>query len=372
MTSAAGRSALLDVRDRIATVVDHCEGVLTSGTFGVGSHISGTADAYYRGAGRICAQATGIDPEIVLPSLAPGTESLRRSHLDTGLRAAFAGDLAGCAAELESYADRRAEVHGGELRPADGPRLAEDWGVPGSSGGALERFTASTVLDGEPVALRHAEHDPALAEAVRSATSLATAAAPRIAGDAFSCVSRVGAFSTEATLCSGYASSAALFVFINQEALRVLESAAEFLLHESLHQKLNDISLARTLVRADYDDAQSDQVHVPWSFGSDKVRSFGADRSFAAFHVYTHQVLLYLGMYLHGLADEERAIERAALAWARADVFARAIDSGELDRELGHDGRRLSAWLGGVVDRLGEITLPAGRQLSSYRGAVHE
>ncbi|WP_336500100.1 aKG-HExxH-type peptide beta-hydroxylase [Microbacterium paraoxydans] len=358
-------------QERIAHVVRSAETVLTSGVFGVGAHISATADAYYRGVGRMCAEVLGVAPEILESPSTPGAESLRRAQLDRALRAVFAGDLDVARQDIDDYLDLRPESRGGDIRGGDVLRLAEDWGTPGASAGALDRFAASTLLDSEPVSLQPAEHSAELAASISDAVRVAEGALPTLARDAFSCVSRVGVFTTKSTLYSGYASSAALFVFINETALQESASAAEFLLHESLHQKLNDISLARTLVRHDYRDEESDQVHVPWSFGSDKERSFGADRSFAAFHVYTHQVLLYLGMYANGVPDEIRATERAALAWARADVFARAIRDGQLDRELGRDGRRLADWLGRAVDQLGEVPLPGGRKLASFRGEVH-
>lgn len=363
--------ALSPEQESIAQVVSTAETALTSGIFGVATHISATADAYYRGVGRMCAEALGITTELLESPSSPGGESLRRAQLDHALRAVFAGDLDAARQDINRYLDLPVESRGGKIRGEGVLQLAEDWGTPGASAGALDRFAASTVLDSEPVSLLPAEHSPELAASIAHAARVAERALPKLARDAFSCVSRVGVFTTESTLYSGYASSAALFVFINESALQESASAAEFLLHESLHQKLNDISLARTLVRHDYRDEESDQVHVPWSFGSDKERSFSADRSFAAFHVYTHQVLLYLGMYVNGAADEIQATSRAALAWARADVFAQAIRGGQLDRELGRDGRRLADWLGRVVDLLGDVTLPEGRKLASFRGEVH-
>ncbi len=159
-----------------------------------------------------------------------------------------------------------------------------------------------------------------------------------------------------------------MFVFVARQMFDQDHIAAELLVHECLHQRLNDISVTRALFRPEYHDGRSATVSVPWSFGSSRVREFSADRSFAAYHVYSHQTLLYLGMYAtaEDQAEAATALENLVLAWARAAHFARALADGPILAELGPDGHRFVAWLSRAVDDLGEFRLPDGTALHDH------
>ncbi|MFI5533934.1 hypothetical protein ACIA8O_35895 [Kitasatospora sp. NPDC051853] len=363
-----------EARKLHAAVEEH----LSTGVFGDGAAIAGTAAAYYRGAARVCAGATGTDPAAVAPTGRPYAESLRRAAVDEALRECSAGrpENGGEAlaryialnARMSSDAELEADLEMGEENAPEFPRIGPDHWV---SRHFLGLFGSTTTVGGAPVEALPAAVTPQAEAARARAVALARRGLPRLAGDVLAAARRVVPYRGEQPY-SGYTNAAPLLVFVAEQTFRQDRLAAELLVHESLHQKLNDISLARSLFRPDYHDERSATVSVPWSFGSGRTRHFSADRTFAAFHVYTHQALLYLGLAVTE-PDEERAggaLAETVLAWARAAHFARALDGGPVTAELGPDGHRLTRWLTTAVDALGELRLPDGSALAAHSGAV--
>nr|BFE50946.1 hypothetical protein GCM10017745_43730 [Saccharothrix mutabilis subsp. capreolus] len=120
---------------------------------------------------------------------------------------------------------------------------------------------------------------------------------------------------------SGYYAGTPLLIFVNAGVFADEAEAAEIVLHESLHQKLADIGVAREILRRGYVDEHSHRIPVPW--GGD--REFSVDRALAAYHVYTHQTVLYLSLLGHrDLVPQGPAVlaRRLATSWARARHFA--------------------------------------------------
>lgn len=349
------------------------ESYLTTGMFGDGKVIAGNAAAYYRGAARACARATGVDPELLASSDGAVLESLRRAHVDEALRHCMAGLNDQGAAILSAFLDLRERIN---LQPTEVVRVTH-----GSSpcflpvgpdgwleGFILQRFDDTATIDGArvgviPVALT------LQVDAVRDrAVALARRSVPQLAGDVLAAVRHVVLYQADQPY-SGYTTAVPLFVFIASHAFEQEHFAAELLMHESLHQKLTDISIVRSLFRPGYDDSQSATIAVPWSFGRSRTRYFAADRTFAAFHVYSHQAVLYLGMAATAKTTDEvdLAVANAILSWARASHFATAVRGGEISAEFGPDGRRLAAWLTRAVEDIGEFRLPDGTRLQEHR-----
>ncbi|MGW2402155.1 hypothetical protein ACWCYY_36955 [Kitasatospora sp. NPDC001664] len=350
---------------------------LSTGALGDGSAIAGTAAAYYRGAARVCAGATGTDPAAVAPTERPWAESLRRAAVDEALRECSAGRTENGREALARYVALNSRMSSDPELETDSETKGENAPeFPGTgpghwvTGHFLALFSATTTVGGAPVEARPAAVTPQAEGARARAVALARRGLPRLAGDVLSAARLVVPYRGEQPY-SGYTNAAPLVVFVAEQTFRQDRLAAELLVHECLHQKLNDISLARSLFRPDYHDERSATVGVPWSFGSSRTRHFSADRTFAAFHVYTHQALLYLGLAVTE-PDEERvegALAETVTAWARAAHFARALDGGPVTAELGPDGHRLAHWLTAAVEALGELRLPDGSSLHAHAGA---
>lgn len=366
------------VTRRAADLADAVETYLTSGPFGHGLAVSGTAAAYYRGGAWACAQACGLDAKDLEAEEIPHLESRRRAATDAALRHGMAGRLDEARAALEEYLALRTRAASDPVLPLD--RRADDAaagpGFPRAAAGhwlgdlLLERFDATTTVDGATVGVQPEPVTPQTEAGLVRGIALARRCAPRLADDLFAAVRKVILYRA-AQPYSGYTNAAPLFVFVARQMFDQERVAAELLVHECLHQKLNDISVTRSLFRVDYHDAESARITVPWSFGSDRIRYFSADRSFAAFHVYAHQTLLYLGMLATSSEEVEaqEAVDNLLLSWARAAHFARALTHGPILEELGADGHRFVHWLTHAVDDLGAFRLPDGSELSRYTDA---
>ncbi len=231
----------------------------------------------------------------------------------------------------------------------------------------VDRFADTTTIDGTRIGVIASVETLELEAARLRASDLARRSVPQLAADVFGGVRHVVLYRADQPF-SGYTNAAPLFVFLGEGTFRREHFAAELLLHEGLHQKLNDISVVRSLFRPGYNDSQSVTVAVPWSFGRDRTRHFAADRTFAAFHVYSHQTLLYLGMAATATDEQEAdvALHNVVLSWARAAHFADAV-GGDVKVEFGPDGHRLAAWLARAVEYVGEYRLPDGTQLRDHR-----
>ncbi|WP_134765084.1 hypothetical protein [Nocardioides sp. 1609] len=358
--------------DAALDLVASVETYLTSGLFGDNSSVAGNAAAYYRGAARACALTVDLDPALVEEVDHPVLESLRRAYVDEALRDCMGGRDAAGGAALTSYLALRDRVLGESLIESGSGRA----GVPGflSRDEApwlndllVRRFDETTTIDGARVGVTPVELTPELEGARSRSLNLARRSVPRLAADVFGGVRHVVLYRADQPY-SGYTNAAPLFIFLGAATFEREHFAAELLLHESLHQKLNDISVVRSLFRPGYDDAKSVTVTVPWSFGRARTRHFAADRTFAAFHVYSHQALLYIGMAATAGTTEEAdlALRNVVLSWARAAHFARAV-RGDIQVEFGPDGRRLAGWLTRAVDDMGEFGLPDGTRLRDHR-----
>lgn len=359
-----------------AELVRSVESYLLGGMFGDGKAVAGNAAAYYRGAARACAIACGIAPELMEPAESLHLESQRRVFVDDAFRHCMAGRIDEGTAALRDYLSLRDRAAADPLTVQDpggatsGPIFAHAHDRHWLGDLLLQRAADTTSIDGARVGLLPVAVSTDI-EAMRArAIGLACRSIPRLADDVFAGVRQVVLYSAPQPY-SIYTNAAPLFVFLGQHTFERDHFAAELLMHECLHQKLNDISVVRSLFRSGYDDAESAKITVPWSFSGDKPRYFSADRTFAAFHVYSHQTALYLGMAATAVTTDEAdlALENVVLSWARAAHFARAVQDEPIRAEFGPDGHRLASWLTRAVDDLGQFRLPDGSLLHSHQEA---
>ncbi|GAA0246884.1 hypothetical protein GCM10010492_53100 [Saccharothrix mutabilis subsp. mutabilis] len=339
---------------------------LASGVFGHADDIRRTATAYYRGLGRLCAHrcgVTGLDA-----AAAPQLESLRRGTLDSALRAFLAGDDDEGRRVVAEYLDLPRTHLGADTRSADLPHALRGWRGDPVGEEVVARFNASMASASDAAVVTAVaptpEHDAALGRTL----STLDRALPLLGAETVRSVAGVGLF--EGAMGSGYYAGTPLLIFVNAGVFADEAEAAEIVLHESLHQKLADIGVAREILRRGYVDEQSHRIPVPW--GGD--REFSVDRALAAYHVYTHQTVLYLSLLGHGdLVPQGPAVlaRRLATSWARARHFAAGTATPGARAELGLDGRRFTSWLAEVVEELGGAVLPDGSPLRAHADAVH-
>lgn len=165
-------------------------------------------------------------------------------------------------------------------------------------------------------------------------------------------------------------------VFLGTDALRNPWVVAEYLLHESLHQKLYEVRHAHSLLRRDFDpvskgtgSSSQPSVVVPWRPpGTKRANEWDVFRALAAFHVYVHLAVLagaaeIRARELEGdygsLRDTRPAMTSSRTAAHRAHFLAAGIRRSCWD-ELGPAGRLMVGWLNAVLCEFDPSPPPPG------------
>ncbi|ALG27804.1 hypothetical protein AOZ07_01505 [Glutamicibacter halophytocola] len=338
--------------------------LLTTGKFGSNSAIIQTAKTYYAGTARILSEHLGIDNQLLLRSASPQIESLRRAHLDQALKLAQAGDRISAKKTLEDYSYFLEELNSHEpdiqlWEAAEVLQIPHDWTRNRVSKKVLSAFSEGMEKNPDGSKVVAAKITPHTRKLLQQSVDFLYKTVPAIASDVLIGIPQVALFN--GALLSGYSSAVPLLIFINEDVLGDPVKAAELILHESLHQKLNDICITRTILKIDYKDSESATITVPWGSTGNQPREFSIDRCLAAFHVYTHQTVFYLSM-LMALGDDQSIQIRNSLvsSWSRADHFSQAAKTPEFKKELGAEGLELISWLSACVDDLGNVDFGGG------------
>ncbi|WP_243795258.1 hypothetical protein [Saccharopolyspora gloriosae] len=154
-------------------------------------------------------------------------------------------------------------------------------------------------------------------------------------------------------------------VFLGNEAIRNPWVVAEYLLHESLHQKLYEFRHAHSLLKRDLnptpdgtDPAQQPAVVVPWRPpGGNRANEWDVFRALAAFHVYVHLAVLADAAETRAqeleddygcLHDAQPRMTSSRTATHRAHFLADGIRRSCWE-ELGQAGRLMVGWLNSVL-----------------------
>jgi hypothetical protein len=134
-------------------------------------------------------------------------------------------------------------------------------------------------------------------------------------------------------------------IFLSRATLDAPVRIAEGLLHESLHHKYVDISIARQVLAVRPQTAPT--IAAFWRRSPQgRAGEWNVDKALAAFHVYVHLCLLHVAI----LAASRRAISTPGSLESLQEAFGKALYLGhELERTalpaLGADGKELLAWL---------------------------
>jgi hypothetical protein len=157
-------------------------------------------------------------------------------------------------------------------------------------------------------------------------------------------------------------------IFLSRELLRSPWQVAEYLFHESLHQKLYDFRHGHSLLVPGYWSKDTSRVCALWNTpDSSRSNYWDTHRAVVAFHVYVHLALLCT-------VAEQRALElepvygtprRPFTMLESRRAFERARYLGEQIKErcwqeLGFAGQQIVEWLLSVLDAFDPDPPPPG------------
>jgi hypothetical protein len=150
-------------------------------------------------------------------------------------------------------------------------------------------------------------------------------------------------------------------IFLSRSVLRTPWKAAEYLLHEGLHQKFVDLEHTHSLAHRATDERSRHLISPPWrrSF-SNSPNSWPIKRSLTAFHVYVALALFFRSIETKGSIRGLNASFLARRSFDRAHYLADAI--AQASQELGPAGTAFLEWL----TKLTEAFDPAPPRLGSY------
>lgn len=183
----------------------------------------------------------------------------------------------------------------------------------------------------------------------------------------------------------GVASSSAFRVsgtiFLNHELLHNPWWAAEYIYHESLHQKLHDFRHGHSLLvqdslpESDSSMAKRAGLSSPWnSPGTGMANYWDTHRAVSAFHVYVHLALLCTLAEQRAPELEETygpldgahpAMTPAHVAFERAHYLSEQIKQ-SCWPELGPAGQVLIEWLTSILDTLDPSPPPQGSYIHLF------
>jgi hypothetical protein len=163
---------------------------------------------------------------------------------------------------------------------------------------------------------------------------------------------------------SAYNKETPMMFMLNQKIIHNPIITAEFLLHESLHQKLNDIQLTYQLMPDKYDDLASERnndVLIPW--GSKEKRPFSIARAFATYHVYIH-LLLYYSIVLSRKKDLFKSYnlndfsikERFIKIYHRSRFLSIDLERSEILNSIEQDAKEFKKWLDVILNEIFNIS----------------
>ncbi|MEO3404893.1 hypothetical protein AAFN85_13390 [Mucilaginibacter sp. CAU 1740] len=177
----------------------------------------------------------------------------------------------------------------------------------------------------------------------------------------------------ESEFDSAYNKETPMMFMINYKIINNPIITAEFLLHESLHQKLNDLQLTNHLVPDDYDDIQSEaegDVLIPW--GGSSPRPFSIARALATLHVYLHLLLYYaVVLDLHPEDEFSVFVDRAKMAERFVRIYRRTcflfseFDKCGIQAKVKPDAISFLNWMAQVKQAI-EASLLFERVMSVY------
>jgi len=155
-------------------------------------------------------------------------------------------------------------------------------------------------------------------------------------------------------------------LYLSMGVLRNPYKAAENLLHEALHLKLQDLHHSHAILRRGYRASHSPLIPALWNRpGKDRDNEWPACRSLSAMHVYVHLALYFSRLeqrleQIQAVHGPLRGYEPTLLkrqAFERARYLGLSLRNTSW-QELGMAGQRMVDWLLGILEHLGAGPAP--------------
>lgn len=214
-------------------------------------------------------------------------------------------------------------------------------------------------MDGNRAATHHlTEPDGAAAAALDNAVALLGEVIPTLASGVLAHVKVIAVVEGPEAFESASTREVPGVIFVSDHAFRSRVRLAEALLHESVHHRLYDLQLTRSIFAADYDTAAAGTVtpfwHPPgtrWPF----------DRALAAAHVYVHLTEWFMALSEHPAAAD-LGPGGAARSFATSAERATGLLNGLVPiarQHTGTMGRAFIDWLSWCLAKLTSSERPS-------------
>ena len=340
---------------------------LAGGRFGDAQYLSDNTAILYQG----LRETIAVHISIPLPSLRSdlpyAIQVILRRTLDEAFAALVDGGLELATAKVKRFFEY-GDVDGVRYRCArhDSSNLAilTDWTDDPFSEAIARAFVDSMGGEGLDIRIVAPRRDQIemVAESVAAINSILPLTGPSTLG-----LVR-GIALMEGAVPSAYINENPLTFLVNVDRFSDTLLLAETIFHEALHQKLVDIRLTSYLLTEGYDDKESEgrgDVSVPWP-RIEMPRKWSSARALAAFHVYSHLVVLYATVLcrcdhepVFGVLPDVIAC-RLEVSYERARYLALALARPICQSHFSVDGRELFGLLVRCLDALAGFPIRDG------------
>jgi hypothetical protein len=255
-----------------------------------------------------------------------------------------------------------------QSQSATSPMILTDWATDDAAQWIGERLRSAFRRDaGIKSGIEFIQPTDSLAEQINESVDLLRTLLPSIAASA---TAHVGAIAVlRAPFESAHLFETPHVIYIHQRMFRHPLVGADSILHESLHQKLVDLRVARFYTKLAFNTAGPGDVVIPWGQVPGTTRTWPVGRVVSACHVYVHLTLLFLAASLPEHAsfglDPNVVADRLVTRFARASYLAAQLGVATYRDQLGTDGVGLADDFASALQVLASATV-GDRPLCEY------
>ncbi|MGY0233984.1 hypothetical protein [Longispora urticae] len=251
----------------------------------------------------------------------------------------------------------------------DGPLVMSDWESDPAARWIADKVRFAFQRDaGIENGIGFVEPTDTVVARITDSLALLRAVVPEITASAMAHVGAVAVL--RAPFESAHLFETPHVIYVDRRMLRHPLVGADSILHESLHQKLVDLRVARFYTKAEFSTAGEGDVVIPWGQSAPgTVRTWPVGRVVSACHVYVHLTLLHLAALSPeherlGL-DADQVIDRLVTRYARGRHLSDQLAVSEFRDQLGSDGVGLARDFEAALDILGSARI-GDRRLDTY------
>lgn len=344
---------MLDIRNR-HQVDQH----LSTGPFGSSSFLEANVELLYRSLSSIVGRHLNIDVPSPSASLPASARAIVRRELDFSFAELAEGRSVSNKSRWLQVIDAIKSMKSRPTHESVGPIcVLLNWETDPFANDIRLAFSRSmkdegAVVNGRRPAKKHIQM-------IHLAHELAQHTIPDTYFDSLSLAPNV--VLVHGQVSSAYINENPFSFFINDSQFADCALTMETLLHEALHEKMACIRLTSNLLRAGYDDLDSEtrgDVLVPWP-SVNRPRYWSFARALAAYHVYVHTSALYFLLLqtpaaLHSVATED-LLQRFKSQFERASYLHAALQSDWCQPYADMDAKDFFAWAGAVLEALERV-----------------